>query len=70
MLQNKNIVALLNSPKVEALLKIVTSAKIPNLNFDETDNKLDNTNIPQQTKIIRWVDENGSVHYSDKPRKE
>lgn len=67
MMQSKNIYKMINSPQVESLIKIISSAPVPDIEFVERQ--------PQQpaspkkpTEIYRWVDDKGRVHYSDKKK--
>lgn len=61
--QSGNIYQLLNSAKIEALLKIISSVEVSGISFNEN-----NFSTNKPTSIYRWVDEKGVVHYSDEKR--
>ncbi len=73
MFERKDILGLLNNNKVEELLKLVTSAKTPDLNFNDIEEDQSTTSkaIQEVTPTIySWVDENGKIQYSDKPKED
>jgi len=58
MLKSGDIYSMMTSKKVEELLNIISSVKLP-------DGILTNTKVENKS-VNRWVDEKGRVHYSDK----
>jgi len=66
--QTGNLFKLMNSEKVERLLKIISSSETPQIKLED----IRDNNYPfqtKETKIYRWVDDDGKVHYSDKNTK-
>jgi len=67
MIKSSNFFSMLNNEKIEQLLDIIYSAKIPEIRFDDLQHARNKTGVPpKKTEIHRWVDEDGKVHYSDK----
>jgi len=64
LLRSGNAYQMLQSKKLEELLKVISSVNVDDLSLQQPQSSLPKT---QGTKEIhRWVDENGKVHYSDK----
>jgi len=79
--QSGNLLKLLNNQKVERILNIISSSEVDLQKTigqemidqeitERTSEKNETVSTKSQNKIYRWVDEDGKVHYSDKPRKE
>ncbi len=74
MVSSSKFYALMSNAKIERMLEIISSAKTPKVIFEdvieidsETINDINKKSAPdKKTKIYRWVDEKGRVHYSDK----
>lgn len=65
-LQSGNLFNLLNDQKIGELIKIISSTDVGEIEFQPQGSEQDD--FPQSSgKVHRWVDENGKVHYSDKP---
>jgi len=65
-LQSGNAFKLLSSEKIERLLEIISTSKIPEINFQENSGQVDTSIKSKEQTIYRWIDKNGKVHYSDK----
>lgn len=79
--QSGNLLKLLNNQKIERILSIISSSEVDLKKVvgkeilaqeftEQTSEKNETASTRLQSKIYRWVDEEGKVHYSDKPRKE
>lgn len=67
MVETGSTYKMLNSPKVEELWTIISSVEVPEGYLNEADrNEVNRVDQPAETSVYRWVDENGTVHYSDK----
>jgi len=66
-LQSGNLFNLLNDKKIGELLNIISSTEVGEIKFEQGSADIEPV-INKSSKVYRWVDENGKVHYSDKKK--
>lgn len=68
LMNERNIFKLMNNRKIESFMRKINDVETPQIEWRPNEVSESKRQNQSSSTIYRWVDENGKVHYSDKPQ--